>query len=130
MSYRLSNGTEVTKDTPEDVIQNDVILRINKEFQTYLTLWRNSRGVAKTPEGGMYSFGINGQADASGIVKPGIRLEIEFKRKGKKQSKGQVRFQKMIEKHGGIYLLCDGNYNDQVKVPLMNFVSLGLRPSP
>lgn len=128
MSYKLSDGTEVTKETPEDVIQSDVILRVNKDFQKYLTLWRNSRGVAKTPEGGMYSFGINGQADASGIIKPGIRLEIEFKRKGKKQSKAQVKFQKMIEKHGGIYLLCDGNYNDQIFVPLMTFISVGRKP--
>lgn len=124
MSYKLSDGTEVTKETPEKVIQNDVILRVNKDFSKWLTLWRNNRGAMET-DSGMISFGINGQFDSSGIIHPGIRLEIEFKRKGKKLSKAQTNFGAMIRQHGGIALICDGNYNDQVKVPLMNFVSLG-----
>ena len=128
MSYKLSDGTEVTKDTPEDVIQNDCIIRMNKDFKDYLAIWRNNTGAMKVDDR-FIKFGIPGQGDASGIITPGFRLEVEFKRKGKKQTKRQINFQKnVVEYWGGIYLLCDGNYNDQIKVPLMRYIAKNLKP--
>ena len=46
-----------------------------------------------------------GSADISGIVKGGIRLEIECKTGLARQTKEQELFQHMIERLGGIYIL-------------------------
>lgn len=124
MSYILSDGTPVTKETPEDVIQADVLLRLSKEFMHQLTAWRNNAG-ALPVEDRYIRFGIPGQADISGLTKLGNRLEIEIKRLGKKQSKPQIKFEKMITSHNGIYLLCDGDYENQVKKPLIRFLTKG-----
>lgn len=51
-------------------------------------------------------FGTPGQADISGILAPsGRRIEIECKSATGRQSEQQRRFQAMIEKHGGLYVL-------------------------
>lgn len=51
------------------------------------------------------SFGLKGSADISGIIQGGIRLEIECKTGLARQTEDQVRFQQMIEKFGGIYIV-------------------------
>lgn len=51
------------------------------------------------------SFGVKGQADLSGILKTGHRLEIEVKTDTGKQSKDQEIFQKVIESKNGCYIL-------------------------
>ena len=51
------------------------------------------------------TFGLPGSADISGILKDGRRLEIECKTGNAKQSKQQKKFQEMIEKFGGVYIL-------------------------
>ena len=50
-------------------------------------------------------FGMVGQADITGIMLGGRRLEIEVKAPAGKQSPEQVNYQRMIEKHGGRYIL-------------------------
>lgn len=50
-------------------------------------------------------FGIPGQADITGILKGGTRLEIEVKGERGKQSREQKNYQNMIEKYGGLYIL-------------------------
>ena len=50
-------------------------------------------------------FGLKGSADITGILKTGIRLEIEVKDKTGKQSPEQIEFQRMIEKNNGLYIL-------------------------
>lgn len=51
------------------------------------------------------TYGVPGQADITGILPDGRRLEIECKTVGGKQSEQQKNFQKMIEAHNGVYLL-------------------------
>jgi len=65
--------------------------------------WRNNRGVARF-DGRVVSFGINGQADISGIVMGGRRLEIETKHTTK-PSEDQLNFAAMIRRFGGLYIL-------------------------
>ena len=50
-------------------------------------------------------FGVNGQADISGIMSDGKRLEIEVKSERGRQSKAQKAFQRVIERMGGVYIL-------------------------
>lgn len=51
------------------------------------------------------SFGIPGQADLTGILPGGIRLEIEVKSAVGKQRIDQQNYQRMIERFGGVYVL-------------------------
>ena len=55
------------------------------------------------------TFGVKGQADLSGILRGGIRIEIEVKAPGKKIKKGsdQDRWRKMINRFGGVHIEAD-----------------------
>lgn len=107
------------KTTPESVIQSDLILETARQFANDLTIWRNNTGAAFDKEGRMIRFGVKGQADVSGIMKPlGTRIEIEVKRPGGKPRPEQKLFEQMIKDHGGVYLLCDGDIYEQVIRPL------------
>lgn len=55
--------------------------------------------------GSWIRFGLPGQADISGILCNGRRLEIEAKAERGRQSQAQRLFQAMIEKYGGLYVL-------------------------
>ena len=92
----------------EKPIQNEVM----RAFSTRpdMRLWRANAGVAKfederTGQERRVRFGIPGQADLSGLMNDGTRLEIEAKAPGKKQTLQQQNFQNMIEDFGGIYIL-------------------------
>lgn len=80
--------------------------------------WRQNTGAVVSEYKGkrrFMRFGLPGQADITGILQEpeprgrgaGIRLEIECKRPGGKQSEAQQEFQTMIQSMGGIYLLVD-----------------------
>lgn len=81
----------------------------------HLRLWRanvgtgwfvNGKPARKTDEGAYpVKFGLPGQADLSGILARGRRLEIECKTERGKQSDDQIAFQAMIERFGGCYVL-------------------------
>lgn len=74
--------------------------------RTDLRLWRANSGVAKTMDGKRtVKFGVNGQADLSGILRDGRRLEIEVKSPTGRQSESQKKFQSMITRFGGVYVL-------------------------
>jgi hypothetical protein len=49
--------------------------------------------------------GISGQADLTGILAGGRRLEIEVKTPGDSQSPEQKAYQAIIENFGGLYVL-------------------------
>ena len=69
-------------------------------------LWRANTGVGVTPDGArIVRFGIPGQADLSGLLIDGRRLEIEVKMPGRTQSEAQLMFGEMILRYGGVYLL-------------------------
>lgn len=50
-------------------------------------------------------FGVPGQADLTGIVRGGLRLEVEVKSDSGRQTEDQRNYQSMIERLGGRYLL-------------------------
>jgi len=71
--------------------------------------WRKNRidAMAAGRGGNMrrVSAGINGQADITGILPDGRRIEIEVKIGRDKQSPEQISFQRMIEKNNGVYIV-------------------------
>ena len=62
--------------------------------------WRNNVGRKHN----LY-FGKKGSADITGLLKNGIRLEIEVKDSKGKQSPEQIEFERMIKQNNGIYIL-------------------------
>ena len=85
----------------EKTIQNAILRYLSTV--PGLRAWRQNTGVARYGQQ-VVRFGIPGQADITGIYN-GIRLEIECKSTTGKQTPPQAAFQRMIENHGGIYIL-------------------------
>jgi hypothetical protein len=67
-------------------------------------VWRQDTGAAYRNDR-LIRYGLIGSADISGILIGGKRLEIECKTGRAVQTEGQINFQKMIMKMGGIYIL-------------------------
>jgi hypothetical protein len=86
----------------ESPVQRDIL----RAFGTRpdMRLWRANAGAAKF-KGRLVRFGVPGQADLTGILPDGTRLEIETKSDVGRQSPEQVAYQRMIERFGGIYVL-------------------------
>lgn len=72
--------------------------------RTDLRAWRMNTGALKT-DAGFVRFGLPGQADISGIMDNGRRLEIEVKSPSGRRSPAQDRYAAMIQKFGGLYIL-------------------------
>lgn len=71
-----------------------------------LRLWRANSGAAIDPRTGrMVRFGLQGQADLSGILIGGRRLEIEIKGPRGRQTPEQQHFGAMIQRFGGLYVV-------------------------
>ena len=101
----------------EHALQNEIL----REFGTNPTirLWRANCGVGVVGDvsrimdacrrlrisARMVSFGVPGQADLTGILDGGRRLEIEVKTATGRQSKEQQNYERMIVSKGGIYVL-------------------------
>lgn len=99
---------------------NDSILAIAARFSG-VRLWRQNTGVGYglsvvkravalrswdlLKRARPITFGVPGQADVSGILPEGRRLEIELKSQRDVQREAQKRFQHMIESSGGVYIL-------------------------
>ncbi|MBI5545840.1 MAG: VRR-NUC domain-containing protein [Deltaproteobacteria bacterium] len=66
--------------------------------------WRQNTGVARMG-GRLVRFGIPGQADISGVIRGGWRLEVEVKSDTGVQSPEQADFQRRLEEQGGLYIL-------------------------
>jgi len=86
----------------EKEIQNAIL----RTFGTlpHLRLWRANVGVARIGPR-VVRFGIPGQADLTGILPDGRRLEIEVKSPTGRQSPDQQAFQRIIERFNGLYIL-------------------------
>lgn len=86
----------------EQLIQNEII----RTFGTIpgLRIWRANVGAARL-HGRRVTFGVPGQADLTGILPDGRRLEIEVKAPDGVQSQVQKNYQKMIERYNGVYIL-------------------------
>lgn len=87
----------------EKQLQNLILL--NFATRRDMRLWRANAGVARMGPNRVVRFGVPGQADLSGILPGGIRLEIEVKSAIGKQAEDQKNFQNMIERFGGVYVL-------------------------
>jgi len=101
----------------EKQLQNAIL----REFGTRpeLRLWRANAGVGVAGDVGrimmlckragisarVVSFGVPGQADLTGVVSGGLRLEIEVKAPRGRQTADQINYQTMIRRLGGIYVL-------------------------
>ena len=71
-----------------------------------LRLWRANTGAAIDPRTGrLIRFGAPGQADLSGILAGGRRLEIEIKSARGHQTQEQLFFGAMIARFGGLYVV-------------------------
>lgn len=92
----------MTDAAPEREIQNAIL----RAFATRpdLRLWRANVGVARAGRR-LVRFGVPGQADLTGILPGGLRLEIEVKSAGGRQSPEQRDYQRLIERFGGVYVL-------------------------
>lgn len=84
----------------EHEIQQAILLALGGRRD--LRIWRNNSGVA-FGKGRAVRFGVVGQADLSGILKGGRRLEIEVKRRGERPTEEQVSFGAMIQRYGGVW---------------------------
>ncbi len=91
----------------EKQIQNAIL----RTFGTRpdMRLWRANVGLARIggmgPHGRVVRFGLSGQADLTGILPNGLRLEIEVKSEFGRQTPEQRDYRHMIERFGGVYVL-------------------------
>ena len=82
---------------PECKIQEEIMKCLDKAGIYH---WRSNVGRKHYMQ-----FGLKGSADITGILKTGIRLEIEVKDRDGKQSDEQIEFERMIKSNNGIYIL-------------------------
>ena len=86
----------------EKAIQNDVLRAFGTKRR--MRLWRANTGVARIGDR-VVRFGVPGQADLTGILPDGRRLEVEVKSPEGTQTEDQRNFQRLIERFGGVYVL-------------------------
>lgn len=91
----------------ETQIQNDIRFHLGRRPD--VTLWRNSTGEMRLPQGGSLKFGLCvGSADIIGICRVpmpqpvGVFLAIEVKTPTGRPSKEQINFLDHVNKMGGI----------------------------
>lgn len=87
----------------EKRIQNDIIRTFGTRSD--MRIWRANTGVARYRGGREVRFGVPGQADLTGVLPGGVRLEVEVKSPTGRQTPEQASYQKMIERFGGVYVL-------------------------
>ena len=87
----------------ESTLLSDILLRFGSDPR--LRVWRSNVLVAKDKSGRVIRAGVKGQADISGILMGGRRIEIEVKSKTGQQRPEQKKWQAMIERFGGVYVL-------------------------
>lgn len=101
---------------PESRVLNDVLRMFGSRSD--MRIWRANVGAMRAANGRVVHFGVPGQADITGIVpvvgrcmcgllqpSVGVRLEIETKSARGRQEDDQVRYQKIIQRLGGLYIL-------------------------
>ena len=86
--------------------ESQIQAAIIRTFGTLPTMriWRANTGAARFGNQ-IVRFGVPGQADLTGILPDGHRLEIEVKSATGRQSQDQANYQRMIERFGGVYIL-------------------------
>lgn len=87
---------------PETQVQNAILRTFGTRAD--MRLWRQNTG-AVSYHGRTVRFGIPGAADLTGILPGGLRLEIECKSAAGRQSPDQRKYQRIVERFGGVYVL-------------------------
>ena len=103
-----------------DKVVNEIILTLGSTDMC--RVWRNETGKGikmsyymackknemswESLDRGIFSYGLKGSADILGILNDGRFLAIEVKTGNAKQSKIQKNFGAMIQKFGGVYMVC------------------------
>lgn len=89
----------------ESDIQQSIRLALGRDRD--VVLWRNSVGVAQTPDGRSQRFGLcPGSADLIGIGPGGRFLAIEVKTPRGRVAPEQARFIDLVRARGGIAGIC------------------------
>ena len=86
----------------ESEIQCDILRAFGSK--RWMRLWRANVLAARMGDR-FVRAGVPGQADLTGILPDGRRLEIEAKSDRGRQTEDQRNFQRMIERFGGVYVL-------------------------
>ena len=90
----------------EKDVQEKILLHVGS--RPYLRLWRQNVGVARSMDGArVIRYGQPGAADLTGVLACGVRLELEIKRPGGRQTKDQKRFQGVMDAMGAVYGVAD-----------------------
>lgn len=92
----------MTPRIPEAAIVAEVLRRLGTDPRC--RVWRQNTGALRVGNR-LIRFGVPGQADITGILRDGRRLEIECKAAHGRQSEAQRNYQRMIEFFGGVYIL-------------------------
>lgn len=87
----------------ESTLLSDILIRFGSDPR--LRIWRANVLVAQDKSGRVVRSGVKGQADISGILMGGRRIEIEVKTATGQQRPEQKKWQAMIERFGGLYVL-------------------------
>ena len=91
----------------EKLIQNQILVRLSREPDTLV--WRQNVGLGDmvNRDGSTHKvkYGVPGMADIGGICS-GIAIQLEVKTATGKQTEKQVKWQKAVERAGGIYAVC------------------------
>ena len=101
--------------------ERDIQTAILREFGSdrRLRLWRSNAGVGVVGDvalimkicrrfgvpARLVRFGVPGQADLTGILPTGRRLEVECKTENGRQTADQANYEAMIGRMGGLYVL-------------------------
>lgn len=86
----------------EKTLQNEILRRYGTRPD--MRLWRMNTGAARFGNQTV-RFGLPGQADLSGVLSDGRRLEIEVKSPTGRLSTDQISFGEMIKRFGGVYIV-------------------------
>jgi hypothetical protein len=95
--------TDHHSDIPEQQLQTLILARLNLIPGVYA--YRNNTGVARTATGGAVRFGVPGQADISGVLPGGRRLEVEVKTPRGRVSPEQRAWGERMTAAGAVYIL-------------------------
>jgi hypothetical protein len=106
------------ENLPEPVLQRLILARLNTIDG--VRVWRANTGAARTRGGRVVRFGVPGQADLTGLIRGGRRLEVEVKGPTGRVSLEQEAFGELIMSLGGIWVIARSL--DDALVPVMEAV--------